>query len=377
MGVGNGEKYINDLGDFIQDEEGFLSLDIEDGFISETEKPEFKPEEPDSTDNEKKNRIHDERLRILDDYFKDMGHESILTPKEEIELSGKIKKCEAKAKELESLLDKLLKEGTNNDNRKNLSKRIERLKVLIEAYSTGAKESRERFVRANLKLVVRIAKKYMGRGLPLLDLIQEGNIGLMKAVEKFDHTRGCKFSTFASWWINHAMLRALPNQARTIRVPEYVFEKAIKVYRICSILHKKIGRTPLPEEIADKVGISVECVKRILRARSNVIYLDSPIQDEEKTTLLEFVADEESPAPDTGAVKASLTQIIREALSLLTPREEEIIKMRYGIDQETIYTLEEIGRKFNLTRERIRQIEKGALKKLARSRIRKTLKGFC
>ena len=382
---------VNDLGEFVQEDgETLMPLDIEDDPILNMVESgaELEPKELDSTEDEEDQWVPDEQFRLLYVYFKDMGAESLLTSKEEIEVSAKIKKCEAKAKEIRAILDRLSKErnekgkrasgknGHQNGNGKSLSKRINRLNAYMRAYSERAKELRERFVKANLRLVVSIAKRYMGRGLPLPDLIQEGNVGLMRAVERFDHTKGYKFSTYASWWIHQAISRALLDQTRTIRVPVYVLEQASKVHRISSMLHKETGRKPLPEEISQKSGISVEGVKRILESTSDVVHLDSPILDGEKATLLDFIPDEGSPAPDSVMAKDMLIKRIKEALLTLTPRENEIVKMRFGIDQDTTYTLDEIGRKFDLTRERIRQIEKRALEKLALSDLGEILRSF-
>jgi RNA polymerase sigma factor (sigma-70 family) len=330
----------------------------------------------------------DEQLRLLYVYFKDMSVEPLFTAQEEVEISAKIKKCESRSRELVSLVGKLtdgkvkLNGSTRHRNGHNrlkngyIEKRIKSLHAFIRVYSENAKRFKQRFVKANLRLVITISRKYMGRGLPLSDLIQEGNMGLMRAVERFDHRKGFKFSTYASWWIHQAILRALQGQTRTIKVPVYLLEQANRVYKVNALLSKKLGRKPTPKEIARKSGISVEVVKRILRSTKDAISLDTPILDGEKTTLLDSIADNDTVIPDSLVAKSDLTDKLREALMLLNPREEQILRLRFGIDQHSTYTLDEIGRKFNLTRERIRQIEKAALGKLANSDIKDHLESF-
>ena len=376
-----------ELEEFIQeDEEAFVPLEIEDGFKPHAVESELEPQEPEFIEHEDKQRVPDEWIRLLSVYFKDVASESLLTPKEVIEISVKIEKCEARAREIKALIYELLKERVdksrknghkNGNNGKGVSERIHRLNPLIKAYKERAKELRKRFVKANLRLVLSIANRYTGRGLPLSDLIQEGNLGLMRAVRRFDYTMGYKFSTYASWWIHQAISRALLGQTKTIRIPTYVLEQASKVHRISSILQdKNTGRKPTPEEISERAEISVKIVKRVLEAGNEVVRLDSPILDGEKITLLEFIPDNSLPLPDSVVAKVMLPQIIREALLKLTPREKKIIRMRFGIDHDATHTLDEIGREFNVTRERIRQIEKRALEKLATSRIGEVLKDF-
>lgn len=369
-----------------QEEESYSSLGFRDDVLTEGEESDFGFEIEDNTASEDQEEewTPDEQFRLLYVYFKDMAVESLLTAKEEIEVSAQIKNCESKTKELTSHIQKLSrkkdsfsgKKKSGAISEKELAKRIESLMAFVKVYSERANDLKERFVKANLRLVVSISKRYMGRGLPLTDLIQEGNVGLMRAVERFDHTKGFKFSTYASWWIHQAISRALLDQTRTIRVPVYVLEQASKVYRISSMLHKELGRKPLPDEVAEVAGISVEGVKRILESTNDAARLDTPILDGEKTTLLDFISDDNSPAPDSVMANTALTHEIRDALNILTSREEEIIRLRFGIDQDSTYTLDEIGRRFDLTRERIRQIEKRALEKLATSEMGEILKSF-
>ncbi len=407
------KKYPIDRAEEMNGEDIFIPIDIEEKIISEIADTEFELQvdspRNDLVEDKEKQWTPDDEFRLLQVYFREMGNEPLLTAREEVEVSAKIKRCEAKAKEVKRILERifdkklgdclddtiaeiegipkktienrlrLLRKGTSKGtNLRNgvTSYDVRRFSVLTRAYINRAKRFKERFVKANLRLVVSIAKRYMGRGLPLPDLIQEGNVGLMRAVERFDHTKGYKFSTYASWWIHQAISRSLLDQTRTIRVPVYVLEQASKVHRISSMLHKEKGRKPLPEEISQKSGISIEGVKRVLDATKDVFHLDSPIVDGEKTTLLEFIPDETALTPDSAVAKAMLTGKIKDALSNLTSREEQILKMRFGIGYETTYTLDEIGRYFNLTRERIRQIEKRALEKLEDSDIGGMLKSF-
>ncbi len=247
---------------------------------------------------------------------------------------------------------------------------------IAKRMANGDEEAKHQLAEANLRLVVSVAKRYVGRGMQFLDLIQEGNLGLIKAVDKFDYRKGFKFSTYSTWWIRQAITRAIADQARTIRIPVHMVETINKLVRVNRQLLQELGREPRHDEIAKAMGISEDKVREIIKIAQDPVSLETPIGEEEDSHLGDFIPDDDAPAPDSMATQAMLKRQLNEVLATLTPREEKVLRLRFGLDDGRTRTLEDVGKEFNVTRERIRQIEAKALRKLRHPSRSRRLKDY-
>ena len=303
-------------------------------------------------------------------YLKEIGKVPLLSAEEEIELA---KNMEAGAVAKEKIA--ILKSREENATEAEVAEIKEEIKNLQKDLDAG-EEAKKRLAEANLRLVVSIAKRYVGRGMLFLDLIQEGNLGLIKAVEKFDYRKGYKFSTYATWWIRQAITRAIADQARTIRIPVHMVETINKLIRVSRQLLQELGREPSPEEIAAEMNMPVERVREILKISQEPVSLETPIGEEEDSHLGDFIQDDNVPVPADAAAFTLLKEQLEEVLGTLTEREQKVLTLRFGLEDGRARTLEEVGKEFNVTRERIRQIEAKALRKLRHPSRSRKLKDY-
>lgn len=303
-------------------------------------------------------------------YLKEIGKVPLLSAEEEIELAKNME-AGAVAKEKIAILKSREEKATEEE----LAEIKEEIKNLQKDLDAGD-EAKKRLAEANLRLVVSIAKRYVGRGMLFLDLIQEGNLGLIKAVEKFDYRKGYKFSTYATWWIRQAITRAIADQARTIRIPVHMVETINKLIRVSRQLLQELGREPSPEEIAAEMNMPVERVREILKISQEPVSLETPIGEEEDSHLGDFIQDDNVPVPADAAAFTLLKEQVEEVLGTLTEREQKVLTLRFGLEDGRARTLEEVGKEFNVTRERIRQIEAKALRKLRHPSRSRKLKDY-
>jgi RNA polymerase primary sigma factor len=342
---------------------GIEVIDADDPFAAGTISEPFERTQGELASIMESNQRLDENISRDDTvgmYLKEMSRVPLLTVEEELELAIRI------VKGRQAKQEKIKLAGRQNAVRRS------QLEAIIEE----GQRAREHLIKANTRLVVSIAKRYMGRGIAFLDLIQEGNLGLMKAVEKYDHTRGFRFSTYATWWIRQTISRAISDQARTIRVPVHMIDRIRQLYRANQDLEQKLGRQPTIEELAEKVGLPVQRVQWIMKVSWQPLSLESPVGDEEDSELGQFIEDDVSPTPLQSAYQSMLKDKLEEILSTLSPREARVLRLRFGLDDGTTYTLEEVGQKFGLTRERIRQIEGRALRQLRHPKRARQLKDY-
>ncbi|SER79326.1 RNA polymerase sigma factor RpoD [Lachnobacterium bovis] len=304
-------------------------------------------------------------------YLKEIGKVPLLTADEEIQLAKRMEDGQAAIEPLKELKKQLFEAELDVD-KIELREKIKPLQLAVDRGS----DAKKRLAEANLRLVVSIAKRYVGRGMLFLDLIQEGNLGLIKAVEKFDYNKGYKFSTYATWWIRQAITRAIADQARTIRIPVHMVETINKLIRVSRQLLQELGREPSPEEIAKELNMPVERVREILKISQEPVSLETPIGEEEDSHLGDFIRDENVPVPAEAAAFTLLKEQLGEVLGTLTEREQKVLTLRFGLEDGRARTLEEVGKEFNVTRERIRQIEAKALRKLRHPSRSRKLKDY-
>jgi len=327
-------------------------------------------------------------------YLKEIGKVPLLTADEEVAIAKRMENGDIAQKMLDTIFadvadgdtervtteDEFWKYLRNEEQREEADEKkpflLGRNKQELKEVVADGEEARKKLAEANLRLVVSIAKRYVGRGMLFLDLIQEGNLGLIKAVEKFDFRKGFKFSTYATWWIRQAITRAIADQARTIRIPVHMVETINKLVRISRQLLQELGREPTPEEIADRMNIPVERVREIIKISQEPVSLETPIGEEEDSHLGDFIQDDNVPVPAEAAAYTLLKEQLQEVLGTLTEREQKVLRLRFGLDDGRARTLEEVGREFNVTRERIRQIEAKALRKLRHPSRSRKLKDY-
>lgn len=304
-------------------------------------------------------------------YLKEIGKVPLLSADEEIELAQKMEAGSVAVEKIPLLKERLAETGEEQE-KEEIQAEIKALRLDVDRGS----DAKKRLAEANLRLVVSIAKRYVGRGMLFLDLIQEGNLGLIKAVEKFDYRKGYKFSTYATWWIRQAITRAIADQARTIRIPVHMVETINKLIRVSRQLLQELGREPTPEEIAEEMKMPVERVREILKISQEPVSLETPIGEEEDSHLGDFIKDDNVPVPADAATFTLLKEQLEEVLGTLTEREQKVLTLRFGLEDGRARTLEEVGKEFNVTRERIRQIEAKALRKLRHPSRSRKLKDY-
>ena len=365
-------------------------LPLDDDDVSSEELELIEKEERDEGDDALDLNLTPDAINIEDPvrmYLKEIGKVPLLTAEEEVRIAI----CMESGADAQILLDNEFKDialddkervVTDEDYAKYKFEEESREDLigknkedLIRIVAEG-EEAKKKLAEANLRLVVSIAKRYVGRGMLFLDLIQEGNLGLIKAVEKFDFRKGFKFSTYATWWIRQAITRAIADQARTIRIPVHMVETINKLVRVSRQLLQELGREPAPEEIADRMNIPVERVREIIKISQEPVSLETPIGEEEDSHLGDFIQDENVPVPAEAAAYTLLKEQLQEVLSTLTEREQKVLRLRFGLDDGRARTLEEVGKEFNVTRERIRQIEAKALRKLRHPSRSRKLKDY-